>query len=177
MNVFANFPYFLKDGDLIVIRISALNTAGWSQPSIQNVQGAVLITHPPYLSLPSLDGQSATSLTISWDNVLGSGFYEFLWDKFGTVKQFSKLLTLTDNKYIINNVPNSGTFRFRIKATNECGYSSISPVLLVNVVAEIQLPSQLETVIVENSACNVNFAWMPPNDNGGAPIKKYVFEV
>ena len=86
MNVFANFPYFLKDGDLIVIRISALNKVGWSKPSMPNLYGAVLITHPPHLALPSLDGQTATSLSIGWNNVLSSGFYEFLWDKFGTIK-------------------------------------------------------------------------------------------
>jgi hypothetical protein len=47
MRMMTKFPYFLKDGDLIVIRIMAQNKEGWSEPSVPNEGKVVLAMTPP----------------------------------------------------------------------------------------------------------------------------------
>lgn len=52
MNDLVNAPYSLSLGDLIVAKVRALNTIGWSEFSSENTSGATVATKPTFMNDP-----------------------------------------------------------------------------------------------------------------------------
>lgn len=65
------------------------------------------------------------------------------------------------------------TYRFRVRASNECGVGPFSPDLLVNLA---KAPAMMAPLTLTKSGCSVRINWKQPVDNG-APIERYNIEV
>jgi hypothetical protein len=54
-------PYWLEEGDLIVATIEALNEIGYSEPSAENTQGAVIQVPPHNPTIAPSRGASSSA--------------------------------------------------------------------------------------------------------------------
>lgn len=68
------------------------------------------------------------------------------------------------------------TYRFAIRARNQCGTSASSPIHPVTLSPQATAPSQMSPIAAHIDKCTVIFNWQAPYDNG-SPITNYNLEV
>jgi hypothetical protein len=153
-------PWNLKDGDLVVIRASAMNVKGSGLASVVNTTGSTINENPDEPVNLYYERDSAT-ITIHWDRVFDSAsrsnseFYELYWDNGGNM--FQQLAQPTESPYAVRNIVNSSVdYKFKIRAFNSCGSSGFSEVLHVRSGAA---PGQMDRLQTAQEGCNMRFTW------------------
>jgi hypothetical protein len=84
-----------------------------------------------------------------------------------------EIFTVEGNKWKLEGYENCKFYRFAIRAKNVCGFSSFSPVKVVDTKIP---PGKMEIIGTEQSSCSAKMSWKVPY-NCGSPIERYHIEV
>lgn len=183
-------PYSLAYGTLVIAKVQAYNTKGWSSLSPANVAGATIETEPTAMSAPSNGAStSASQIEVTWSAISSSPAnggstitsYNLQWDK-GTagttwydVVGYSPAYTGTS--YILTTSITKGTiYQFKVRASNVFGWGAFSSTTSIKA---SQIPASLTTsatTSIDSTTGGVMISWTAP-DNGGETLTSYAVEI
>lgn len=106
-------PYFYNDGDLILARVVARNSAGWGKPSDVNEIGAVLPYALPPMFPPIITDRSTYTVTLSWNAINDRNYQveEIVYEVWWSSGYDFEMLTETVRTEFVVNIP-SHTFEY-----------------------------------------------------------------
>ena len=121
------------------------------------------------------------TIHVSWDPVPEAEnggqtviSYELSMEIFDQKAMVSKEIFAVDgHKWKLEGYENCKFYRFSIRAKNICGFSSFSPVKVVDTKIT---PFKMEIISTEQSACSAKMSWKMPY-NCGSPIERYHVQV
>ena len=193
MLLFSENPFNLQQGDLIVAKVEAFNSIGYSLASQPNQDGTKVQTLPlatpeplevdlgqtnesqitlrmtPLILLTQTGGSPIVSYSLEWDggqNNDGSGslVYESL------IGEASNNIQLV---YTKDSLTSGIIYGFRYRARNIYGWSEYSTVLLQQAARH---PDQPLAPVTSNTATSVRISWSLPY-NGGSLITGYNLQI
>lgn len=185
MDRLSRAPFNLAEGDPIVVRIAAYSSSGQGPYSIENANGAIMMSPPLSITnAPWLVVKTPISVTIQWVDINsslspgGDNAYEIYWRQGSSgLTQFTKLDDTTQSVFTVNlfaQQDGGGDLYFKVRARSLCGVGSFSPELSVSLG---NVPGQMQaitTTIVE--PCQLRLSWIEPITNG-SPITSYKIEI
>jgi len=186
-------PFSLVLGDLVQVRIRAVNLVGESLDSSQNTGGALIETVPsappvaplrnPLTTMSALvvdyydltgaaiGGTPVLSLELQWNQGDANATWTALVG--GTLDSLQTQFTVQDsvNPYLVQ----SGQYySFRYRAKNRQGWGSFSSSTSI---ISANVPDQLSPIVTSMNGANVKFAWSITDQvgysSGGQPITEY----
>ena len=179
MAEFVAAPYNYVLSDLIVVRVSASNSEGFSAVSASNVAGATVKTVPTQMAAPTKGASSSeTQLEVDWvalsltsetgDSPILS--YHLQWDSGSSGVTFTDLVGYPSNSLVLTYLISSGvssgnTYQFKVRAKNLYGWGAYSTVLSLKASS---VPDQPAAVTTSKDALNVRITWVAPADNSEA---------
>lgn len=164
----------LREGGLIVVRISAQNAAGWGMQSAANYSGAVIESGAPDLTA-LLVTKAGRDYQLQWNHpVSASGqaatfagyTYDIEHDNGSNTGNFITVGQTPNNSYIVPGIRPEATVNFRVRAQNTCGAGDWA----YAVGAGVDPPGQLQPPLVQLVDCDVIFTWGIVDNSGGADI-------
>jgi hypothetical protein len=84
-----------------------------------------------------------------------------------------EIFEVTNTQWKLEGYQNCLFYRFSVRAKNVCGFSSFSPVKIVDTKIP---PSQMQPIKTVQLSCSVKMSWSTPF-NCGSPIERYHIEV
>ena len=165
MSTFINAPFFLKEGDNIVVQGAAQNTKGWgAYPQVPHTSNVALTSTPGQMGdIRALAQPSSTdpSISLSWDPIATSFvntnigdilIYELYWDQGSQQSQWILLNTTPSTQYIVSSEVLSQyptrEFSFKVAARNSCGtgvFSRILPLRLTEVPSQMNIFTSVDS--------------------------------
>ena len=185
---FSEEPFDLAQGDLIIARVRAQNSIGWSDPSIENDIGQQVQTAPlPQpadlaVNFDQTDEQQIalmmTEITLTEDTG-GSAIvsYSLEWDGGSLGLSYEALVGYDSNNiqlaYIKDSLTNGIVYSFRYRVRNIYGWSPYS-----NVLQQIAArhPDDPVAPVTQNTATSVTISWQLPY-NGGSGVTAYILQI
>jgi hypothetical protein len=167
-------PFSLAWGSSIYAKVQAYNFYGDSQVS-EPGNGAVIITFPdaPIELIETVASRTSSSITFSWslgENDGGNTVKDFRISSDGAIGVYSVLATgVVPKTYTATGLTYGLSYRFKVEARNDFGYSELSEEVLILCATHPEKPSTPTTEVVNNF---VIFDWEAPIDNG-TPITAY----
>ena len=135
-------PYNLVYGNLVVAKVQAYNSKGWSSLSPANAAGATIQTEPQAMSAPARGATtSETQIEVTWTAITsapangGSSVtsYNLQWDAgsggatWSNVVGYSPAYTGT-SIVLTSSITAGATYQFQVRARNVDGWGAFSPV-------------------------------------------------
>uniref|UniRef100_A0A3B4ACF0 Titin n=1 Tax=Periophthalmus magnuspinnatus TaxID=409849 RepID=A0A3B4ACF0_9GOBI len=119
------------------------------------------------------------SITLAWDTPLtdgGSKITNYIVEKRESVRKVYTTVTsnCTANSFKIEDLPEGGTFYFRVCAVNEYGEGQKAETKEIKI-SEVPLPPNKVTV-VDQTKTSVSLAWEKPAHDGGSKVMCYNVE-
>jgi hypothetical protein len=143
-------PFNLPWGASVWAKVAANNIKGTSESEIGN--GAVIITKPdaPINLIEETSLRTASTLGLTWSPGLDEGGtpvldYRISMEINGV---FTVLAATTNNVFTIFSLTNGETYRFKVEARNDYGYSDFSDIISLLCAYVPDAPPQAESVIV-----------------------------
>jgi hypothetical protein len=146
-----SYPYNLRPGHLVIVRVAGKNAAGWGAFSGPNTVGAPIASVPYQLAEPTVVDKTQESLTIQWNRYYGTGAgqsvdidYQLQWCEPVQTGE----CTWTDLRYTSGTThTQSGMtagqlYKFRVRAVCVCEPAEWSPDLCVELSSPPAAPGQ-----------------------------------
>lgn len=180
-------PYSLPINAVVYARVSATNSVGTSEWSIQSRTSKVVrvFRAPSKMAEPKVTkGGDASTLKITWAKLFdiqqtgGRDVidYDLHWDAgLGPNSSFRRLIETKDSSYTKTGLDQSRTYRFQVRARNSCSSGPFSG----NQSGDLrQPPKQMESLTCDMSPtqCASVITWIKPESIGSA-ISKYEITV
>lgn len=174
-------PYDLTYGNSVYAIVSATNSVGTSVNSAVSTTRAKLMSNPdPPRNLDyTVVDSSGTQVALIWDqgaNNYGSAItsYRVSSDGGDPVGAFSVIAeTVAVTTYTATSLTAGTTYRFKLEATNEFGYSTYSDEYSYLAAQEPDAPTALTNDASITSYTKIGFYWSAPSFNGGTAVIDY----
>ncbi|XP_072180962.1 twitchin-like [Diadema setosum] len=178
-------PY-LKEGDNVQFRVTAVNKAGPGKPSQSSntvtIKPAFTVPDPP--SQPSAEEMDSTSITLRWTPPKSDGGSRITTYVVEMKEQFApywKRVSTKDGTELtcqVTGLKENHSYEFRVTAINKAGDSNPSSVGgPFTIKAAYTVPSQPDAPEVSNiKATSMTVTWTRPKSDGGSPITGYTVE-
>jgi hypothetical protein len=173
LSTLTSAPFSLSGGDNVNVKIVATNVKGDSQESTVG-DGATVIAKPdaPINVAEDTSLRDPTTLGLTWNEGGSNGGAPVTEYRINIAEQggsFSVLASTADLNYLATALTSGTTYKFKVEAKNEYGYSEYSETitLLAAYIPEIPI-----SVTTEIDGSQVKVLWTLPSDNG-SPITAY----
>jgi hypothetical protein len=175
MSVLTASPYLVEFDEVVVVRVSAKNSYGWSATSTPNTIGAQIRRKPDQMTAPVEVSRTDSTIVVSWAELTGATTgnsaitsYNLYWDN----NTGTSSLELTDSlvtQWTVTGLTSAGIYKFKVRANNIYGYGDFS--------AESSFeashnPGKTAIPTVALSGTSVQVSWTEP-DPHGSPITAY----
>ncbi len=188
MSVFTNSPFSFSIGTVLVAKVEAYNTMGYSTPSAENTSGATVKKAPQVDASNLARGASTTktAIELTWTGVTTSPDnggqtvdYKVYWNQGSSVDTWTLLASTTGGAttYTTSTTLTTGlAYQFKVQAYNDFGSSGqTSAVTVYAAIAPSGLAEPSTTYNSGDSTVLIN--WSEPSDDGGLSITSYTIQV
>lgn len=157
-------------------RLTAVNECG---PSLQSdlVHYSTTINPPTTPKPPQLQAASSNSLRLVWDRRSQDEKFTLQFAERECGHGFLNMYDGPDTVYECSNLKRATVYQFRLRAANETGFSSWSNEVTYK--TQPERPGRPSKPQIKGKIHGNYFKakWDPPNDRGGAEIRKYFLEI
>jgi hypothetical protein len=173
ISVLRDAPFFLEWGTHVYAKIVATNAVDDSDISPEG-NGAMIVTVPlPPINLENVDSiTNGNQIGLQWVAGLANGGspvidYRISYDQAAGDDVYVELISgLTTESYTAQGLTRGSTYKFKVQARNEYGYSDYSEMATI---LAAQRPDQVIDVTTTVTLSTVTFDWVLPS-SGGSPI-------
>lgn len=146
---------------MIVVRVSAKNGKGYSQPSNVNVEGLHLKNPIPETVEVTLGEKTADSIELLWKAPKGENLtYDVLWNN-GKGETYTNLGKINKTGWTVPGLANDGNYKFKVRVCSTCGCGDESKRLFVTMA---QPPAQMKPISLRVEGCAMLVEWEKPQD-------------
>ena len=184
---FLSSPYSLTRGSLIIARVSAKNSIGWSASSTLSVQGVEVQTTPAQpanliVDMSATYETQARVIMIAQTLVAQTGgssiiSYALEWDAGTAGSTYTPLVGDATNNLVLSytqtSLTSGASYRFRYRTKNLFGWSDYSS---VTVVLAAKAPDTPVAPVTLNVGTSVRIQWTMPY-NGGSNFLTYSVQI
>jgi len=174
-------PYSLSWGNQVYTIVTATNLVGTSVNSAVSSTRATLMSNPdPPRNLGyDTSSSSGSQIALTWDqgaNNYGSAVssYRVSYDAGDPSGSFSVIAeTVSATTYTATGLTASTTYRFKVEALNDFGYSTFSDEVSILAAQEPDAPESLTNDASITSETRIGFTWSPAAFDGGTAVIDY----
>lgn len=151
-------PFNLKDGDNVVVRVSAKMPGGWGPYEHVNQWNSASTVFAPPRGADGLRAEkvTATGLTLAWEALPGgrpTDHYQVFMSA-GPSEPWKAVGKTKETSFVVDGLADGATYLFRVRAANLCGHTDSDAIFATAGGAPVAVSGSITA-----QDCNLRISW------------------